>query len=514
MAAPIFKTSYVYSNDFLDTYTLSNVVAVAGDVIIVAVSGRDGIHDFNIPTWNGESFTQIGSFIDGPATLEVFSLKCASSGTFTITGNGSGFWGLNAVALVYGGSFGASFITGFTQNNYISGTFTLPSVSIASIDADSLAIDILAATLWDDGYSAVATTYSTTGTSRASTQVATNTPGRLYASDKTGSGTVVSTYTKSDANYTQYRIAGFKLYTYTAGPSVDSYPSTVRSGSTGNTYTTTSLSSVSGITIGTLAATSISDTSGDGTHSVPSLVDGVAYELYGTRTVIFTGVGGSPTTTTNFQPLSTQNYVTLSGTLNTTNTGVLYNFSPAAVVGDQIVFFTADNTSVDAQGNLATDFVGTQQMWHIQASTKVARSYDVTTGESAGLTVSITGVAGTGTVGTVTPILGATGLTVAITGVAGTGTVGTVVPSLGSGADITVAISGVAGTGTVGAVTPVLGATTLTVGITGVSGTGTVGTVTTTLTDYIVRVSTDLPKFIVSVAKSIRRSFKKSFRKK
>lgn len=263
----------------------------------------------------------------------------------------------------------------------------------------------------------------------------------------------------------------------------------VRVGSSGNTITTSNLGTLTSLAIGSKSATSLSATGGDGTFSMPTLSDGVAYELMG----INTATAGDGTSTADISvtllPLSTQDYVTLSGTLNTTNTGVLYNFSPAAVVGDQIVFLTASNTSVDAQGNLATDLVGTQQMWHIQASTKVARSYDVTTGESAGLTVSITGVAGTGAVGTVTPSLGATGLTVTITGVAGAGTVGTVVPSLGSGEDITVAISGVAGTGTV-------------------------GTVTTTLTDYIVRVSTDLPKFIVSVAKSIRRSFKKSFRKK
>ena len=181
---------------------------------------------------------------------------------------------------------------------------------------------------------------------------------------------------------------------YAPSVSIDTYPAFIRSGSTGNAYTTTGLSSVSSITIGTLAATAISDTSGDGTHSVPSLTDGVAHELYGIKTITINGTGGSPTTTALLNPLSTQNYVTLSGTLNTTNTGVLYNFSPAAVVGDQIVFLTANNTSVDAQGNLTTDLSGTQQMWHIQASTKIARSYDVTTG-TAGLTANVTGVSAT-----------------------------------------------------------------------------------------------------------------------
>lgn len=164
-----------------------------------------------------------------------------------------------------------------------------------------------------------------------------------------------------------------------ASVTIDTYPATVRSGSTGNAYTTTGLSSVSGITIGSLAATSISDASGDGTHSVPSLTDGVTHELYGTKTVTVTGTEGAPTTSTSFQPLVTQNFVTLSGTLNTTETGGLYNFSPAAVVTDQIVFPSAGIT-YDAQGNI-TGEAGTYNCWHIQASTKIARSYTVTLGE-------------------------------------------------------------------------------------------------------------------------------------
>jgi hypothetical protein len=108
-------------------------------------------------------------------------------------------------------------------------------------------------------------------------------------------------------------------------------------------------------------------------------VDGVAHALYGTKTVTITGTGGAPTTSTSFQPLSTQSFVTLSGTLNTTDTGVLYNFSPAAAVSDQIVWTTANGT-VDAQGNYTGDFEGTQTMWHIDATDNVARSYDVITG--------------------------------------------------------------------------------------------------------------------------------------
>ncbi len=175
-----------------------------------------------------------------------------------------------------------------------------------------------------------------------------------------------------------------------ASVTIDTYPATIRSGSTGNAYTTTGLSSVSGITIGSLAATSISDASGDGTHSVPPLVDEVAHELYGTQTVTVTGTEDAPTTTTSFQPATGKDFVTLSGTLNTTETGGLYNFSPAAVVTDQVVF--PDSGLVyDAQGNI-TGEAGSYACWHIQASTKIARSYTVTLGSGGGSSGGITSV--------------------------------------------------------------------------------------------------------------------------
>lgn len=176
-------------------------------------------------------------------------------------------------------------------------------------------------------------------------------------------------------------------YSLAASSSVDSYPATVRSGQTGIAYSTTGLSSVSGITVGSLAATSLSDTAGDGTHAIPGLVDGVAHQLYGTKTVTVTGTGGAPTTTTEFLPPVGWDFEPLAGTLNTSETGVLHNFSPAAVVTDQIVFETA-NGAVDAQGN----FIGTpgppQTMWHIQASTGIARSYLVITSTPATTTAT------------------------------------------------------------------------------------------------------------------------------
>ena len=92
--------------------------------------------------------------------------------------------------------------------------------------------------------------------------------------------------------------------------------------------------------------------------------------------------------------------------------------------------------------------------------------------------IAVTGVAGTGAVGSVTATGGAN---VTVTGVAGTGAVGSVTVSTG----VSVSATGVAGTGAVGSVTATGGAT---VTVTGVAGTGSVGDVTTKL-DFTVYVT-------------------------
>lgn len=82
--------------------------------------------------------------------------------------------------------------------------------------------------------------------------------------------------------------------------------------------------------------------------------------------------------------------------------------------------------------------------------------------------VALTGVTGTGSVGSVSPAF-----SIALSGVTGTGSVG----SVASSSVQSVALTGVTGTGSVGTVTP---AVAYSVALTGVSATGSVGTVSST----------------------------------
>lgn len=170
-------------------------------------------------------------------------------------------------------------------------------------------------------------------------------------------------------------------FTGGSSPAIDSYPTAVRSGQTGIAYTTSNLASVTSVSVGTLAAVSLSDTTGDGTHALPALTDEVAHELFGTKTVTFNGSG--PTTTSSFLPPIGYTYVTLGNDIDSSSNGIVYNFSPAAVENDQII--TPDTLTPNDRGQ-ASGEAGVYTCWHIQASTKIARSYVVNLGSVTNIT--------------------------------------------------------------------------------------------------------------------------------
>lgn len=189
--------------------------------------------------------------------------------------------------------------------------------------------------------------------------------------------------------------------TYLLPPSVVSVnggTNSVQIGSSGNTVATLDLTGVTSASIGSIAMTSVAGASSPWTFTCPPLTD-EAVSPYPSGTFSITGAEGSPTLAGVAVTLPTGlTSVTLAGTLNTTNTGVLYNFSPAAVVTDQIFYPPVPTVgkyiTIDAQGNIDTDYDGTTQFWHWQASTGITRSYDVIVGAggsssnitSAGLT--------------------------------------------------------------------------------------------------------------------------------
>lgn len=296
----------------------------------------------------------------------------------------------------------------------------------------------------------------------------------------------------------------------------------VKVGSSGNTISTAGLGTLTSLTIGGVSATSLSAPGGDGTFSFPGYVDGVVTSLLST----VTAVAGDGTNTANrsvtLQPTDGWSYVTLSGTLNSSNTGILYNFSPAAVTGDQIVF-ESGNVIVDAQGNIETDTNTT--LWHIQASTGVARSVAVTV-IAGGSTATPSGTSLSLQVGTAVARGSASATP---TGRSLSLVVGTATASGGAGSPGNATPSGVSVSLQVGTS---VGRGSATASPTGVSLSLTNGTPTARGAAIVQAIgvaislvsglisfprtgdSPNLPTFLVESVSKLRKTFRKSFRKK
>lgn len=168
----------------------------------------------------------------------------------------------------------------------------------------------------------------------------------------------------------------------------------VQIGSSGNTAETTGLTAVTAASLNGVAMTSVAGSSSPWTFSCPPLTDG-AVSPYPSGTFTIVGTEGSPTLAGVAVTLpSSLTSVTLAGTLNTTNTGVLHDFSPAAVVTDQIFYppipTAGKYITIDAQGNIDTDYFGIFECWHWQASTGITRSYSVDTSESSAGAIGLT----------------------------------------------------------------------------------------------------------------------------
>lgn len=152
----------------------------------------------------------------------------------------------------------------------------------------------------------------------------------------------------------------------------------------------------------TLAGVVCSGVSGSG-FTAPTLVDEATMPMLGTRILLGSNtVPESANISVTVQASGDLRDVTLAGTLNTTDTGVLHNFSPAAKAGDLILWPTEvdglgdplpeiEQTIIDAQGNISPAFfTGTRVFWHISvddenANIGVARSYTVTLGENGSI---------------------------------------------------------------------------------------------------------------------------------
>jgi hypothetical protein len=215
--------------------------------------------------------------------------------------------------------------------------------------------------------------------------------GLAYELRATAGATGTRTWTAYTSN-AQYHSA----YSFAIRPSVAAAISGVNGGSDtaaygeACTWTTTDFSPAANAA--TVDGVACSAVSGSG-FTMPALVDESIVPLPGTQQL--TGTNGTQSASRNITVMAPSGMASqlLSGIIDTSGDGsVLIGFDPAAVADDYILYPTAGNTSVNSAGQLQTDTAGIIEMWHIKASTGVARSFNVITGVGG----VITGIISTG----------------------------------------------------------------------------------------------------------------------
>ena len=382
-----------YASTFTQNVLHSNISATSGDVLLLYVNWRKAsATTFSAPLWNGQSLVQQGTTIDeGDAFSALFAVTASSTATASVTGTFSGFIYANSAVLVARSTAGA--ITISTPLTQFSGvTYAAPSLNLTSVPAGALSLSFLAGLGWDSAFSNVtATTWAQTApaTLRGSVlNTGHQSVTRVYVSSSAATGTVNMAWTPSAGQPSNLHTA---VYLYSSStPLVNSINSGANTVAVGGTVPVSVSNFTTAVNAGTIDGVALSAASST-SLTVNALVDGNTTPRIGTRTLSLSNASAeSATLSVSVLPPTNYSSVVLSGTLNTTNTGIIYNFSPAAVVNDVILFppipSSGNTTVVDAQGNLNTTFNGTQTFWHIQDSTKIARSYSVITSSGSDVT--------------------------------------------------------------------------------------------------------------------------------
>lgn len=454
-----------YSSNFGSTFTndlsIASVSASAGDYLFAAYSFR--VSDPKIsaaPTWNGQTFSLLHTSSDQSKTVYLYGLLAASGSTSSILASPSNWTYCNALIRVFTSNIAPTSTVITPVVSFEDGTtspWSSPSNTVSSVASTDILVDFLFASDQDSGGTDLTAQTFTPGSGQLNAILVNNATshyvGNISSSTKTGSSGAVTT-SSSAVQQPVYIYITTGLRGAAAGPSISAIDQLVEGSTSTVTFSTafapTSLSISDGSR--TINVTSFSGTGSTRTFTCPSYVDSTTGLSLGSVSITATdGTNTTPAYTSAVYTKTGYTSVTLAGTLNTTSTGGLYNFSPAAVVTDKIIYPTA-NVTYAATGDVTSDYTGSFTAWHLQASTGTVRSYLVTFAVPAGLSVTLTGVAATANKGTITASVGAAGLSSTLTGVASVASVGTITASLSGGA-INTTLTGVAATAAKGTIT-------------------------------------------------------------
>jgi hypothetical protein len=300
-----------------NSFAVTSVPAVAGNFMLVVLNHNNagGDKTFSSPTWNGETIPELYepyiAFTDPPSgnndpfnKTSFFGVFVTTSTTATVSAALDGFADGHISVSVWS-DIDTGTPTSTLSAQQVWSPWSNPSLDVGSVASSDVVLSFLAASLWDNGYSAhPATTWNLGGgqTSFLNSSIGSNRVGRLIGSTKTGTGTVTVGYTPS-ADQPVFAHFAFAL----KGAASSSIDSVTTDGNPGLVVgepfaiTTTGLTDLVQVTIqttGVLGATvpagSLSAPGGDGTAVMPYWVDAQKFPFIGTASVEATDTIGLP----------------------------------------------------------------------------------------------------------------------------------------------------------------------------------------------------------------------------
>jgi len=226
--------------------------------------------------------------------------------------------------------------------------------------------------------------------------------GQFQASYQTGGGTDHRGYGAqtfpgtspwvSDTDFTGRIYAAYITYSTPVAPLIATIDSPVLDGSTGNAFTVSNFGSgITSFTIddGVHTLDLSASLSGTYTYDFPDItgytVD-TAGILFGVNTATVGDGVDTATSSIIVNPKSGYAYVSLNTGLDTTTLGtVMYGWTGAPILNDQIYYPTASNTSVDANGVLTTDLIsGSIDMFYIDKTDGMVKPFTIILSGQAG----------------------------------------------------------------------------------------------------------------------------------
>lgn len=373
------------SSSILDSTTVASIAAATGDYILSIISWRDNSgQTLSAPVWGGQTFTIIGSAINTTeGKIALYGLTAGSSTTSSVTASFSGFVYYNHSVIVARDSSVSAFTpSSVSQNLYNTGTYSAPTITKTSVPTGSLLISILSAMGWDTSYSDVtSTTWTGNKTSRGSiTNTSHKAVNQLNIQTAAGAGAdITSTWTES-ANSPMYSHLAIYLEA-AASFSIDTIDADIGHGQSGS-FTYTGLGTITAMTVDGIPVSTVSGTSGSGTFTMPSRVDGAMIAGHGTKDVVITGTLGSASTTIDVVEAAAQQYVTITSL--GTGVGALATYYGIAttdeITSDTPATLGVTTSNIGADTLIHTDYAGTQAIWWWDASTKVVTKIYVING--------------------------------------------------------------------------------------------------------------------------------------